>query len=106
MDREKPSSEESEEDMTKYLIRESQHSSDLIEAKNLELIKLIEQRDDPDDPSKVVKEFEAVCWCAAKKVYAEHRGYEAPDMSFCDTDAREDVGSLCPHYKEVKAGEI
>ncbi len=86
--------------MTKYLILESEGSAGLIEAEHLSAH---ERLDDPDDPSKVVKEFEAVCSCAAAQVFAEHQGHEPYDMYFCKQDAEDEDPNLCPHFTKQLA---
>lgn len=51
---------------------------------------------------KVVKEFEAVCWCSAQKklmkMYSDMTEYS---MHFCKEDARNKRKSLCPHFRAV-----
>lgn len=80
-------------EVTKYLIRVGKRSTSLIEERHLAINV---RHDAPDDPMEVVMDFEAVCRCAAKKVYASHVGHEPPDTASCDLE--------CPHYKEVNGG--
>tara|TARA_R100000656_G_scaffold104176_1_gene75969 strand:- start:25494 stop:25778 length:285 start_codon:yes stop_codon:yes gene_type:complete len=82
--------------MPKYLIRVGKFSAGLIEAQHLDLHK---KYDDPDDPPTVVKEFEAVCNCAAAQVFTEHQGHEPYDMHFCREDAANNAPDLCSHYE-------
>jgi len=85
--------------MTEYLIREGEDCAELIEACGL---KCAQKGDAPDDPMVIVKRFEAVCWCAAKKVYAEHQGHDDFDMSMDICDINAQGAGICSHYYEVK----
>ena len=83
----------------KYLIRTGEDSASLIPAEHLDGVAAC---DDPEHPMTVVKEFEAVCWCAAQQVFAKHQGHEPYDMWDCKDQAARPATEPCVYYDDQR----